>query len=250
MLVIVYCIFIFYLSFFSLFSFLAAKVLSFFVRLPAYLFFCMNVGLFIYLHDLLTAAEITVLCEDEYMTVVIAKSLLPGVDRGHLRLLDASCTASETSTHFSLTTPLTGCLTAVSHTPTSVICSNRVLEIPSDINDVVTRIKEVEISFSCQYFKSGVVSSVGWQPENNVIVFNDEGQRNFTMALNMFPDRDFVTPYSLNDFPVVVQIQQPLFFEVSATTGGLQVSLRADHCYATPTQDRNSLVKYDFIQDG
>ncbi|XP_078348194.1 uncharacterized protein LOC144633237 isoform X2 [Oculina patagonica] len=196
------------------------------------------------------SAEITVLCEDEYMTVVIAKSLLPGVDRGHLRLLDASCTATETSTHFSLTTPLTGCLTAVHQTPTSVICSNRVLEIPSDINDVVTRIKEVEISFSCQYFKSGLVSSVGWKPENNVIVFNDEGQRNFTMALNMFPDSNFTTPHSQNDFPVVVQIQQHLFFEVSATTGGLQVSLRADHCYATPTQDRNSPVKHDLIQDG
>ncbi|KAL9955740.1 hypothetical protein ACROYT_G037108 [Oculina patagonica] len=196
------------------------------------------------------SAEITVLCEDEYMTVVIAKSLLPGVDRGHLRLLDASCTATETSTHFPLTTPLTGCLTSVSHTPASVIYSNRVLEIPSDINDVVTRIKEVEISFSCQYSKSGVVSSVGWKPGNNVIMFNDEGRGNFTMALDMFSDSDFATPYSGNDFPVEVQIQQPLFFEVSVTTGDSQLLIRADHCYATPTQDRNSLVKYDLIQDG
>ncbi len=111
----------------------------------------MSVFLYIYFLDFLTAAEITVLCEDEYMTVLIAKSLLPGVDRAHLRLLDASCTATETSTHFSLTTPLTGCLTVVSHTPTSVIYSNKVLEIPSGINDVERRTKGMEISFSCQY---------------------------------------------------------------------------------------------------
>ena len=197
-----------------------------------------------------TASEITVHCEDEYMTVMIAKSLLPYVDRERLRLVDSRCTATETNSHFYLTTPLNGCNTAVSHTANSVIYSNRVLEISSDINAIVTREKYVEISFSCQYSKSGVVSSVGWKPENNVVIYNDEGRGNFTMTLDMFQSGDFGTAYSQNDFPVAVQIRQPLFFEVSVTTGDSQLTIRADHCYATPTQDRNSLMKYDFIQNG
>jgi len=60
-----------------------------------------------------------------------------------------------------------------SHTANSVMYSNRVLEIFSDINVIVTREKCVEISFSCQYSKSGVVSSLGWKPENNVVIYND-----------------------------------------------------------------------------
>lgn len=186
------------------------------------------------------------------MTVAVAKALLPGVDRGHLRLRNASCSATETSTHFSLTTPLDGCLTSASETPTSLLYSNKVLEIPSDMitNGAVTRKKQVEIPFSCQYSKSGMVSSAGWKPEINVVEFNVEGRGNFTMALNMFPESDFATPYSEKDMPVAVKLEQPLFFEVSVLTGDSQLSIGAHRCYATPTQHRNSSVEYNFIQNG
>lgn len=196
------------------------------------------------------ASKVTVHCENQYMTVVVSRSLLPGVDGGHVRLLNASCTATETSTHFSVRTQLDDCLTSTSYTPKSVLYSNKVLTIPSDIKDVVTRKKEVEIPFSCQYSKSGVVSSAGWKPENNVIVVNVKGRGNFTMTLDMFPDSDFATPYCQSDMPVAVQVQQPLFFEVSVTTGDSQLSIRTDHCYATPTQERNASVEYNFIQNG
>lgn len=135
---------------------------------------------------------------------MVAKSFLPGVDGGHVRLLNASCTATETSTHFTLRTRLDGCLTLNNHTPTSVLYSNKVLAASSDITDVVLRKKKVKIPFSCLYSKSGVVSSAAWRPENNVIVFNVKGKGNFTMTLNMFADSDFSTPYSQNDMPVAV----------------------------------------------
>ena len=186
------------------------------------------------------------------MTVLVAKTLLPGVERGHLRLRNASCSATETSTHFSLTTPLDGCLTSASETPTSLLYSNKVLEIPSDkvLNGAVTRKKQVEIPFSCQYSKSGMVSSAGWKPELNVVEFNVKGRGNFTMTLNMFPDSDFATPYSQKDMPVAVKIQQPLFFEVSVLSGDSQLLIGAQRCYATPTQHRNSSAGYNFIQNG
>ena len=72
-----------------------------------YFFICLLISLF----DL-AASELTALCEDEYTTVIIAKSLLPYVARELLRLVDSGCTATETSTHFYLTTPLNGCSTA------------------------------------------------------------------------------------------------------------------------------------------
>ena len=196
------------------------------------------------------ASGVNVLCNSENMTIIVPKSLLLGMDRDHLRLLDTSCKATQTSTHFSLTTPLTGCNTTSRHTSSAIVYSNAVLEIPVAVKDVVTRVREIEIKFSCFYSKYGVVSSVGWKPRNRKLVFNDEGKGNFTLSLNMFPDKRFVSPYMKNDFPVAVVLRKLLFFEVSVISDDKQLSTRADRCYATPTQDQKSSLKYEFIKSG
>ena len=189
-------------------------------------------------------------CNSENMTITIPKSLLRGMDREHLRLLDTTCKATETSAHFLLTTPLTGCNTTSRQTPTAIVYSNAVLEIPVAAEDVVTRVREIEIQFSCFYPRYGVVSSVGWKPSDRKLVFSDEGHGNFTLSLNMFPDKRFVSPYMKDDFPVAVVLRKLLFFEVSVTSDDKQLSIRADRCYATPTQDLASALKYEFIKKG
>ena len=184
------------------------------------------------------------------MTITIPKSLLRGTDREHLRLLDTTCKAAETSAYFSLTTLLTGCKTTSRNTPTTVVYSNAVLEIPVAAKDVITRVREIEIQFSCYYSKYGVLSSVGWKPNNRKLVFNDEGKGNFTLSLNMFPDKRFVSPYMKSDFPVAVVLRKLLFFEVSVESSDKQLSIIADRCFATPTQDRKSALKHEFISKG
>jgi len=121
------------------------------------------------------------------------------------------------------------------------------LEIPVATEDVVTRVREIEIQFSCFYSKYGVVSSVGFKPSNRKLVFSDEGRGNFTLSLNMFPDKRFMSPYMKDDFPVAVVLRKLLFFEVSVTSGDKQLSIIADRCFATPTQDQKNPLKYEFI---
>lgn len=93
-----------------------------------------------------------------------SKWVLPGVDRGHLGLRNSSCSATETATHLSLTTPLDGCLTSATETSTSLIYSTKVREIPSDMimNGAVTRKRQVTIPFRRQYSKSGMVRRPRW----------------------------------------------------------------------------------------
>ena len=184
------------------------------------------------------------------MTIIISKSLLRGIDREHLRLLDTTCKAKETSAHFFLTTPVTGCNTTSRHTPTTIVYSNTVLGIPVAAEDNVTSVREIEIQFSCFYSKYGVVSSVGWEPSNRKLVFSDEGKGNFTLSLNMFPDKRLVSPYTKDDFPVAVELRTRLFFGVSVTSSDKQLSIIADRCYATPTNNRKSPLKYEFITQG
>ena len=133
------------------------------------------------------------------MTVIIPNSFLRGIDREHLRVLDTTCKATETSAYFSLTTPLTGCHTTSRYTPTAMVYSNAVSEIPVVAAVVITRMREIEIQFSCFFSKYGVVSSVGWEASNKRLVFGDKGRGNFTLTLNMFPDEIFVSPYMKND---------------------------------------------------
>ena len=197
-----------------------------------------------------SAPGVDVQCIRDNMTIIIPKSLLRGIDREHLRLLDATCKAEETSAHFSLTTPLASCNTTRRYTPTAIVYSNTVLEIPVAAENVVTRVREIEIQFSCFYSKYGVVSSVGWKPSNRKLVFSDEGKGNFTLSLNMFPDKRFVSPYTKDDFPVAVVLRKVLFFEVSVTSSDKQLSIKADRCYATPTQDRQNSLNYEFITRG
>ncbi|XP_078343454.1 ZP domain-containing protein-like [Oculina patagonica] len=182
------------------------------------------------------------------MTIIIPKSLLRGIDREHLRLRDTTCKAEETNAHFSLTTPLAGCKTTRRHSPTAIVYSNTVLEI--SVSDNVARVHEIEIQFSCSYSKYGVVSSFGWEPSNRKLVLSDEGKGNFTLSLNMFPNKSFVNPYTNDDFPVVVELSLLLFFEVSVTSSDKQLSIISDRCYATPTRDRKNPLKYEFITKG
>ena len=183
------------------------------------------------------------------MTIVIPKSLLRGIDREHLRLLDTRCKATETGSHFSLTTALTGCKTTSRHTPSTVVYSNSVLEIPVGAEDIITRVREIEIQFSCVYSRYGVTSSVSWRPSQRKLMFSDEGKGNFTISLKMFPDGSFLSPYMKSDFPVDVVLRQLLFFEVSVTSDDKRLSIRADRCYATPTQDRMNVLKHEIIKN-
>ena len=183
------------------------------------------------------------------MTIVIPKSLLRGIDREHLRLLDTRCKATETGSHFSLTTPLTGCKTTSRHTPSTIVYSNSVLEIPVGADDIITRVREIEIQFSCFYSRYGVTSSVSWRPSQRKLMFSDEGKGNFTISLKMFPDGSFLSPYMKSDFPVDVVLRQLLFFEVSVTSDDKRLSIRADRCYATPTQDRMNVLKHEIIKN-
>ena len=115
---------------------------------------------------------------------------------------------------------------------------------------VVTRVREIEIQFSCFYSKYGVVSSVGWKPSNRKLLFSDEGKGNFTLSLNMFPDKRFVSPYTKDDFPVAVVLRKLLFFEISVISSDKKLSIIADRCFATPTQDQKNSLKYEFIRKG
>lgn len=93
-----------------------------------------------------------------------------------------------------------------------------------------------------------MVSSVGWRAVHKKVIISEEGEGNFTLFLNMFPDKKFEIPYKEEDFPLFVT-KKRLFLEVSVITDE-RLSIIADRCYTTPTHDRENAQKYEFISKG
>ena len=135
---------------------------------------------------LFTAKGVIVNCRQNKMSITIPKTILKGMDREHIQLLKPKCGATETSSHFTLRTPLTGCGTTRRHTKSAVVYSNKVLEIPLKSSDIVTRIREIEIPFSCYYSNSRTATAVGMRPENRKLVFSEIGKGNFTVVLELY----------------------------------------------------------------
>jgi len=119
------------------------------------LIFIFPINLFL---PLFTVCGADVKCHTNEMSISLPKSLLVSIDRENLQLLDPTCTATENSTHFVLTTTLIGCGTSSSQTENSLVYSNRVRHVPPG-TAVITRAPEVQISFSCHYSKYGFVST-------------------------------------------------------------------------------------------
>ena len=126
------------------------------------------------------------------MSVTLPKTLLLGLNRQHVTLRDVNCVATETETHFTLKTALTGCGTTSRHSKGTIIYSNTVLEIPVKDDAIITRVREIEIPFSCYYKKSGDATAVGVKPDTRKLVFDEDGKGNFTVTLDMFPDDKLV----------------------------------------------------------
>ena len=125
-------------------------------------------------------------CLQNEMSITVPKLILKGMDREHLRLLDPSCKATETPTHFSLKTPLTGCDSTRRHTRSAIVYSNKVLEIPLKNRDIITRVREIEIPFSCYYSNYGMATAVGLKPRSRKLIFFEKGNGNFTVILELY----------------------------------------------------------------
>ena len=185
------------------------------------------------------------------MWISIPKYLLHGLDREHLRLADENCSATETQTHYNLHTKLTECHTESRHTKNFVSYMNKVLEVPVEHHQIITRVREVEIPFTCYYFNMGVVSAVGLQVKNKKIIFSKKGFGKFVLEMKIFPDDRFVGHYKKEDFPVYVSLRKVLFVEVSVDTQDTRLAILAEECFATPDPNPNKPgLRYTFIKNG
>lgn len=189
-------------------------------------------------------------CEQNDMVINLPKSLLRGVDRHHIILMDRNCRAYENETHFILQTQLIGCKTQLRHRGNFAIYSNMVTEIPLEEGQIVTRVRDIAIPFQCFYSELGVVSSIGIKPVSKKVITSARGMGKFTLTLDLYRNSSYQSTYSQDEFPVTLNLRQQLYFESQVQTEDSRLSILALECYATPSQDRTAQPRYNLIENG
>ncbi|KAL9966600.1 hypothetical protein ACROYT_G024702 [Oculina patagonica] len=196
------------------------------------------------------AQGVIINCLQNEMSITIPKPILKGMDREHIRLLDPSCKTTETPNHFNLKTPLTGCNTTRRYTASAIVYSNKVLEIPLKNTDIITRVREIEIPFSCYYSNYGVATAVGVKPKNRKLVFMERGEGNFTIVLELYHSDRFASSFSRSDFPLSLKLRQHIFLQAQVDSNDKRLSIMAETCFATPTPDENDPKRHDILKGG
>ena len=202
---------------------------------------------------MLKISGVNVTCRQNDMSISIPKRLLPALDKEHIRLSNVSCGATETRTHFILRTDLTECRTVIRHSRNAVIYSNKVEEIPIQAGQIITRVREVEIPFSCYYSNTGVVSAVGLRVQSKKIVFSKYGFGKFVLEMKIFRTDSFANEYRQRDFPVQMELRDIVYVEVSVDTDDRRLEILPVDVYATPDPNPNpssNEYTYELIKDG
>ncbi|RMX56740.1 hypothetical protein pdam_00021207 [Pocillopora damicornis] len=200
--------------------------------------------------DALTADDVDIKCFKNYMSITLPKTLLLGLSREHVTLRDLNCVATETNTHYTLTTAFTDCGTTATFRKGAVVYSNTVLEIPVEGDAVVTRVREIEIPFSCYFKSSGDAISVGYKPDIRKLVVDEDGKGNFSLNLDMFADEKFTLPYREEDYPVQIKQKQDLCFRASVKSEDKNLSVLVENCFATSSKNTYLAAKYYLVKNG
>ena len=149
-------------------------------------------------------------------------------------------------------TKLTECQTLSRSTKHFVSYTNNVLQIPVAPHQIITRVREVEIPFTCYYSNTGVVSSVGLEVKSKKIIFSNKGLGKFVLEMNIFPDNRYLGHYTKKDFPVKVPLRKTLYVKIGVDTQDHRLEILGEECFATPDPDpsKPGVSKYTFIKDG
>lgn len=116
----------------------------------------------------------------------------------------------------------------------------------------ISRQKKLDVPFSCVYPTSQSVSSFGFQLKSVIpkLVKEERGFGNFEVNIDLYPDSTFSRPISNTNYPMEVDVQDRIFFDLKLDTSDSRLRVFAENCSATPTKDKNDPRKYWLIQNG
>jgi len=165
-----------------------------------------------------------------------------------ITLRDKNCYANISSnSSITLGSKLNSCGATRVETATQIVYTNEATLVVKRDSAMVTYDPDLVLAFSCAYNKDGYTNQTSYTPVSR-ITGNDTSIGAFTFELEMHKDQSFGVPYT--SYPVTVNVNDKLYFQVKANVEDNGLVLLIDKCYSTPIMDRNDYRKYTFIENG
>lgn len=112
--------------------------------------------------------------------------------------------------------------------------------------------KKLDVPFSCVYPTSQSVSSFGFQLKQVIprLVKEEKGYGTFNVRIDLFGDSSFRRPLSDAKYPLEIEVQDRVYFEVNIDSTDPRLKVFAENCSATPSQRIDDPRRYYLLQHG
>ncbi|XP_070543189.1 scavenger receptor cysteine-rich domain-containing protein DMBT1-like isoform X2 [Ptychodera flava] len=192
--------------------------------------------------------NVTVTCAKTSMKIDINRSILGGMDEDDLQLIDPICLGFSNVTHVTFETTHAACGTTFSETSHHIIYQNTVSNRFAD-EDVIRRLREVEIPFECVYSRKGRADA-SFVVDSEKLYLTETGHGNFSFRLDFYHDVSYGTPYYDNEYPIEVKLGERIYVGAAVETNTTDLELFLEKCKGTPTENPNHSTQYAFIENG
>nr|XP_032833431.1 CUB and zona pellucida-like domain-containing protein 1 [Petromyzon marinus] len=190
-------------------------------------------------------------CVNERMSAKIAKSVLLGYGASDLVMNSATpaCKLSETGPYITFNISLGECGTFFEETSTDLVFS-QTISLPSTTFGIITYdFVYIMVNAICKIPRTKLLSSSALQPNSTKVVLNQTVYAELELKMDFYKSFTFLAPYLPTDYPLVVQLRQTLYLQMSLKTG-LGLALFTIDLYATPTSDPLDPRKYYLVKEG
>jgi len=83
-----------------------------------------------------------------------------------------------------------------------------------------------------------------------LVLFFQGSFGNFTFLMDLFTDKDYTTSYKSKDYPISVQINDPVYVQYQVLSEKGDLNVFAEKCLATTTTRPTSSPSYVFLDEG
>ena len=111
-----------------------------------------------------------------------------------------------------------------------------------------TRNRHVEVPIECYMEQSGTDFS-SFHPEKSQIIYREEGFGKFSFQLQLYKNKEYVSQYPPDAYPVEVHLKERLYFEAKVSAQDW-LELFIDTCVATQTMNPHTTPQFKFIHEG
>ncbi|KAM8960488.1 zona pellucida sperm-binding protein 2 [Pelodytes ibericus] len=194
----------------------------------------------------------TVCTKDGFMVFEIVEAFTtPKLNLDTVIFGDGTCQPSRTPLTLSYRVPLEGCGTKKIVVNGVVIYENEAHALWKDSPPRrISRDSELRLTLRCKYDSSAnTVLSVQVVTLPPPVSSKSEGP--LSLVLELFPDVSYRNAFSDGQYPVVKTLREPIYLEVRVLNrNDADIELVLDDCWATMSNDPNSVPQWNVVVDG